>query len=217
MYQPLPSEQYLHDKFERNVETAKNLFNDNKFETVVHQLGRLTLVEFHDAKNSMYYQLKFIFDQKDSTLYISGDLGSAVFSWYSRDNTFWTLTHFAKDAGYFMEKRQINTDIYEYDAKLAKLQIKEFYAELNDTTVDDLTTEATQKLQTFFEDTFENTELPLNGSELEALHDELYGDDWQYWLDDEPDYGCRLGSRPIFWLTALTEIKNHPITFVPSA
>jgi vacuolar-type H+-ATPase subunit I/STV1 len=212
MYQTLPSEKYIQDKFKCDVENTKNIFNKEKFKTVFQKLGRLTLVEFRDAKNSINYSIKFIFDQKDSTLYISGDLGSAVFSWYSSRNTFWTMTHFAKNTGYFMEKRQTDTDIHEYDSKLAKLQIKEIYADLKETNIENLNEEETKELKNFFECTFENTDQPLSASEIEELHDELYHENW---IDEEPDYGRLLGSRPIIWLTALTEIKNHPITFMP--
>lgn len=210
MFQTLPSEQYIQNKFKNNVRNAKNIFSKKKFKATYQNLGRLTLVEFQNENDNAYY-LKFIFDKKDSTIYISGDLGAAVFSWYSNCNSFWTLTKFAHNTGYFIEKRQTETDIHIYDAKLAKLQIKETYAEINDLDFKNMDQESQEKLKDFFDYDFEFTTNGITTDSIAQLHT-LFNTDW---IDDETDYGRMLDARPIIWLTALTEIQNRTITFIP--
>jgi hypothetical protein len=219
-----PSTKLIQENFNETVKSAKKLFNKNKFRTIFTKSGRLTLVEFHDENNSMMYSIKFIFDKKDSTLYISGDLGSAIFSWYSSRNSFWTLTKFAKDTGYFINKRETDTNIHVYNSDLARLQIIETYAEFKGININKLNSDDLKKLveneeplTEFFEMDFINDDEPMDMSTIQKLHNDVYhAVSNQDWVDDETDYGRLLGPRPIVWLTALTEIKNHPITFVPS-
>lgn len=179
-------------------------------QTTIRDLGRLQLIEFCNPQRPYYCNLKYIFDRRDATLYLDGDFGSTTFKFYSRNTTFWDLTNFANNLGYFMEK-EVNPDIsHQHDSQLAVIDMQ--------TTLNDFfDNEVPEDVQQDFNDlvVYGADWLWVNGmpdpDALEQFQNLMKVDS----LDDEIDYGRRLSGRGFVWQYALTTIRDYPITFIP--
>lgn len=102
----------------------KNFVADFKrFEDIV-------FIDWHNANGRSTNQVNYMINEKTGELHISGDLGSAVFYWYSK-NTWQDIANYSKDLAYFLSKAEANSEEGYYDKAKARRELEEYFSEEN--------------------------------------------------------------------------------------
>lgn len=86
-------------------------------------------IEYLACKDPEYEwknRINYLFDRSSSTLSISGDLGFAVFCWYSSQNTLRDIAEYSKDLGYFASKVKAAEELWSYDYSLLDEQLNDY-------------------------------------------------------------------------------------------
>ena len=86
-------------------------------------------IEYLACKDPEYEwknRINYLFDRSSSTLSISGDLGFAVFCWYSSQNTLRDIAKYSKDLGYFVSKVKAAEELWSYDYNLLDEQLNDY-------------------------------------------------------------------------------------------
>ncbi|MRH08548.1 hypothetical protein GIX81_03615 [Lactobacillus reuteri] len=91
-----------------------------------HRWGNLERLIWKDRRYELRNRIIYIFDRIDSTLYISGDFGCGVLSWFTSTNTLQDVADYSKSVGYFASKIQTAERKYKYDYQLASEELDEF-------------------------------------------------------------------------------------------
>ena len=97
---------------ERIRELSRRSFSEHKA-TVRVDTTDLTVIEWRNKNGSSNYYVQYIIDKKNGDIYISGDLGSCVSSWYGRMLLEEAVSR-TQNIGYWMSKFQATSDDYEY-------------------------------------------------------------------------------------------------------
>lgn len=66
-------------------------------------------IEWCNANGSSNCRIRYIINEKEGELHISGDLGSGVFYWYSK-NTWQDIARYANSFSYFNSKAEAKSD-----------------------------------------------------------------------------------------------------------
>lgn len=105
------------ERREQQIAHAKIMFSHHK--AVFRQLDGISTLDWRNEDGSSDYYVRYVFDEECCCLYLSGDLGSAVVRLTERA-TLQTLSHYINSVDYFMEKIRCSTNLYCYDAEIAK-------------------------------------------------------------------------------------------------
>jgi hypothetical protein len=99
---------------------------ENTFENFVadfQRFGDYVVIDWHNANGSSNCRVRYVINEADGELHISGDLGSAVFYWYSH-NTWQDLATYSKSLDYFLSKAETSSESPNYDYERAVSQLK---------------------------------------------------------------------------------------------
>lgn len=112
--------------------TFKNFIADFKhFEDWV-------FIEWHNANGSSNCRVRYIVNEKEGELHISGDLGSAIFYWHAK-NTWQDIAEYSKHFSYFKSKAEANSDDGMTDSDVAEEDLRDFIQEyVDDETLKEL-------------------------------------------------------------------------------
>ena len=195
---------------DEQVDYAKIMFSHHK--AVFRQLDGISTLDWRNENGSSEYYVRYVFDEERCCLYLSGDLGSAVVRLTERA-TLQTLSHYINSVDYFMEKIRCSTNLYCYDAEIAK---------------EDLTYYVQNYLGSCEED-LSDRKIPLP-KEFDVLLESLdERDGWnlteeqKIWLSERcPDYwewlystGRYIDTRIILWLVGLQmaweQVQDKPV------
>jgi hypothetical protein len=106
-----------------NVENYKEKFKDHV--ATVTDYGNIKVLDFKKP-DSIYYQIRFLFEENCYKLHISGDLGDLTAT-NECNMTLEKFSDFINNPEYFIEKIDCcSRDIYYYNEKLAIEQMKDF-------------------------------------------------------------------------------------------
>lgn len=183
---------------EKQIAHAKIMFSHHK--AVFRQLDGISTLDWRNEDGSSDYYVRYVFDEECCCLYLSGDLGSAVARLTERA-TLQTLSHYINSADYFMEKIRCSTNLYCYDAEIAKKDLTYYVQNYLGSCEEDLS----------------DRKIPLP-KEFDVLLESLdERDGWnlteeqKIWLSERcPDYwewiysaGQYIDTRVICWLVGL--------------
>lgn len=103
------------ERREQQIAHAKEHFAHHK--AIFRQLDGMSTLDWRNENGSSNYYVRYVFDESHGFLYISGDLGTAAVELTERA-TLKALSDY--EVGYFMEKIRCSTNLYCYDAEIAK-------------------------------------------------------------------------------------------------
>lgn len=176
----------------------------------VQRLGRLTLLEYADPDRPQLYNVKLIFDQKDATLYLDGDIGTAAFRFWDSHNTIWSVISYAKNWGYFMDKALGQNAGHTFDRDFGELQLADDFRD----TIDDLKNDHEY-------DEIENITNAYHEI-LDEYNDGGTFDNFAMRYNDEVDpiesprpIGERATTQSFLWREALNRIPTAITTYIP--
>ncbi|HEO7013318.1 TPA: hypothetical protein VBD25_001305 [Streptococcus agalactiae] len=130
---------------------------DHYFENHIAKIVDLesaTIIDYYNPDFALQYNLRFIFDKKNSTLCITGDFGNlTAHNFYNLGDYHKTYEQFCNNVGYFVEKiRCCSRNIYTYDYEEARSFIlKQLFDEYDKIEQD--VSENIDGLFEFFDDT----------------------------------------------------------------
>ena len=190
--------QYRLDFIERICEHGKKSF-ENFEPHIIKNNDTVQIIEWSNKNGSFEYRIRFVFDINTGHMFVSGDLGSAVFC-FTEKAQFEKISRYS-DFNYFREKMQCSTNITEYDSKYARLQLEEYLSLENDTNEPDIQTLIREILQEA--DQYDGHPV-YSDYVLDKLKD--YDEDYWEWL-----YGIGMlpHKRIILWWEALHEIRTY--------
>ena len=116
---------------EMTMETNQEL--QQHFKNFVADFKRfedIVFIDWHNANGRSANQVNYMINEKTSELHISGDLGSAVFYWYSK-NTWQNIATYSKDLAYFLSKAEANSEKGYYDETKARKELEDYFSEEN--------------------------------------------------------------------------------------
>lgn len=103
------------------ISELKNSFDN--FVADFQRFGDYVVIDWHNANGSSNCRVRYVINEADGELHISGDLGSAVFYWYSH-NTWQDLASYSKSLDYFLSKAEASSESPNYDYERAVSQLK---------------------------------------------------------------------------------------------
>lgn len=171
------------------------------FKAEIFENNNIQIVDWHNKNNSNEYNLHFLFEPKRNSLYISGDLGNAMFIFTETANIFTIGKYTSID--YFTEKMTCSTDRYYYDEDTARQQIREELMRItNDENITDTLTD--EIMETYNQN---YTGVDVSDDTLNTLIN-IDGDchEWLYSAGQFP------APRIIIWLTALNMARRQLIS-----
>ncbi|CND60542.1 TPA: hypothetical protein ACI0DN_000917 [Streptococcus agalactiae] len=97
------------------------------------ELDTLTIIDYHDPQKGYEYNLRFIFDKKNSTFAITGDFGELTArNFYNMGDWENFYSDYTNDLGYFLEKvTSSSRPIYSYDIEKAKNKVLNTFFEVD--------------------------------------------------------------------------------------
>ncbi|HEM9180004.1 TPA: hypothetical protein ACJSX9_000169 [Streptococcus agalactiae] len=99
---------------------------DHYFENHIAKIVDLesaTIIDYYNPDFALQYNLRFIFDKKNSTLCITGDFGNlTAHNFYNLGDYHKAYKHFCNNVGYFVEKiRCCSRNIYTDDKNVSNI------------------------------------------------------------------------------------------------
>ena len=160
----------------------------NHVATVLLENEDFFILNWQDKKGSNEYQIRYVLDKKEGTLYLSGDLGSCVACWYNRvipEN----LAGFMNNIGYFLEKCECSSDNFirteEQIEKDVDVLREENKADLEEKFEGEELEKKLSELKDDFDEVeyFLSCEAPKTGdlflsNEIIEIFEKYYGGDW---------------------------------------
>jgi hypothetical protein len=188
--------QYRLDFIKHICEHGKKKF-ENFEPHVIESNDTVQIIEWSNKNGSFEYRIRFIFDINTGNMFVSGDLGSAVFQ-FTEKARLEEISRYS-DFNYFQEKMQCTTDITEYDSEYARLQLEENLGLENDINEPDIQTLIHEIMQ-------EVDQYDGHPVYSDYVIDKLKDCDEDYW---EWLYGIGIlpHRRIILWWEALHEIR----------
>lgn len=120
-------------KLEEKMAMETNQELRQQFKNFVADFKRfedIVFIDWHNANGRSTNQVNYMINEKTGELHISGDLGSAVFYWYSK-NTWQDIANYSKDLAYFLSKAEANSEEGYYDKEKARKELEEYFSEEN--------------------------------------------------------------------------------------
>lgn len=109
------------NRIEKQVLSAREHFAHHR--AVFCQFDGISTLDWqHEGGTSNYY-VRYVFDENRCNLYISGDLGSAIFC-LTEKALLPELARYSVD--YFLKKLECSTDKYRYDDEEAQEELEEY-------------------------------------------------------------------------------------------
>lgn len=106
----------------------REIFEDHVAKVVMNTED-FFIADWANANGSSDYAIRYVLDIKKGILMITGDVGSAIASWYS-PVTAKKLKGLVLDIGYFVGKIRCSTDLYIYREEDIRKDLDEKYVEL---------------------------------------------------------------------------------------
>lgn len=96
------------------------------FKADFQRFGDYVMIDWHNSSesdNQHAYRVRYIINEAEGELHVSGDLGSGIFYWY-RPTTWQQMAEDSESLPYFLEKADSCSDAFYYDRNqaLAELQ-----------------------------------------------------------------------------------------------
>ena len=199
---------------DKNIkDRCKKRFKDHKA-TVLLENENFLVLDWRNKDGSGEYSVRYIVDCQKGNLFISGDLGDCIASWFN-EITPDAMARYVNDIQYFMGKFQCSSDKYDYhweDIKSDLEGIREEYLEEHKSygygeTVEEIEKDFAEMLDLCEEMTFgENIPYPDNFVKLA----EKYAAPW--WESEFANIGKRISGRVYLWVVgyqmALKQIRE---------
>lgn len=99
----------IRENAERN---AKERFSTHKA-TIVTDTDRYLAIDWRREDGGIEYYINFVIDKKRGAFIVSGDLGESIALWYNKLEPS-NLKCYITDVGYYIEKIQCASDLYNY-------------------------------------------------------------------------------------------------------
>lgn len=99
----------IRENAERN---AKERFSTHKA-TIVVDTERYLAIDWQREDGGIEYYINFVIDKKRGAFIVSGDLGESIALWYNKLEPS-KLKCYITDVGYYIEKIQCASDLYNY-------------------------------------------------------------------------------------------------------
>lgn len=99
----------IRENAERN---AKERFSTHKA-TIITDTDRYLAIDWRRADGGIEYYINFIIDKQRGAFIVSGDLGESIALWYNKLEPS-NLNCYITDVGYYIEKIQCASDLYNY-------------------------------------------------------------------------------------------------------
>ena len=96
------------------------------FQADFQRFGDYVVIDWHNrnaADNQHAYRIRYIINEADGELHVSGDLGSGVFYWYC-PTTWQQMAEDSKALSYFLEKAESWSDMFYYDRSQALAELR---------------------------------------------------------------------------------------------
>lgn len=173
-------------------------FSDFKATLVKH--GDLEVLTWNNQNGSRDYRIRFVFDPSVERMYVTGDLGAAIFHFTERA-LFSNISRYMS-LPYFFEKLEATTDRVVYTTNRAEFErdLRHFadFVELDD---EDFSEEEFESLVEDLWESYEDDGIRLNDDLYERLNAwTAYRGDIYEWIGD---VGKRVSPRVILWFEAL--------------
>lgn len=108
------------DRIQKQMQSAREHFAHHK--ATYRQFDGISTLDWRHESGTSNYYVRYVFDENRCKLYISGDLGSAVFC-LTEKALLPSLAMYSVD--YFLKKLECSTDKYRYDTEAAKEELEE--------------------------------------------------------------------------------------------
>lgn len=107
------------------------------FKADFQRFGDYVVIDWHnsaESDNQHAYRVRYIINEADGELHVSGDLGSGIFYWY-RPTTWQQMAEDSEPLSYFLEKAESCSDMFYYDRSQARAELQAAFpaAEWEDT------------------------------------------------------------------------------------
>lgn len=187
------------ERKEQQIAHAKIMFSHHK--AVFRQLDGISTLDWRNENGSSNYYVRYVFDESRGFLYISGDLGTAAVELTERA-MLKALSNY--EVEYFAGKIRCSTDLYRYDAEIAKKDLAYYLRDCEEEVDEDEEDIFDEKMtiSELINDllTSLDTERGLYlTEEQESRLAELNPDYWE-WISNVGQY---IATRVICWLVGL--------------
>ena len=186
---------YYENHLSNYTEHSKRKFKD--FAATLTEYPDISILDWKNRNGSSEYSMRVIFDEDRCRMFISGDLGEAVFNFTEKATLFRIASY--SSLSYFMEKLSCSTNKWEYHKEAAKAELEEHLI-CEDMSMSDEDLEETKEL---IDDIMSEYDQYGKGTHLtDEITDRLSDIDPDYW-----EWVYSLGELPharvIIWWQAL--------------
>lgn len=101
------------------------------FKADFQRFGDYVVIDWHNSSesdNQHAYRVRYIINEAEGELHVSGDLGSGIFYWY-RHTTWQQIAEDSESLRYFLEKAESCSDAFYYDRNRALIELKAAFPE----------------------------------------------------------------------------------------
>lgn len=170
------------------------------FNAVLTKHGDLEVLDWRNKNGSGDYRVRFVFDPLVERMYISGDLGAAVFHFTEKAN-FENISRYSS-LSYFFEKLETATDRVTYTTNRAEFELDlRHFADFVEIDDKDFSEEEFEYLVEDLWEAYEDDGIRIDDDLYERLNTWTnYRGDIYEWIGD---VGRRISPRVILWLEAL--------------
>lgn len=194
----------MHTTAERIKRSEKHFSNHI---ATLHQFDDISTLDWREKNGSSHYYVRYVFDEKHSHLYITGDLGAAVVQ-LTEKATLETLSDYIENIYYFIKKIQCSTDLYVYDYDTAKAVVTKYLTDVEqdfdeeDEDAAEAYEELMEERKELVSELMENFSTDKGFQVSSSLQDILYDvcPDFHDWLWNA---GRNVDERIILWLVGL--------------
>lgn len=175
----------------------EHVFRD--FIPTTESFGSIQIVDWRNKNGSKEGAIRFLFDNAEKYLHISGDYGSAILDLHSFSEVSLKTVGILTDIGYLIGKIKCSTDLYIYDEELARKDVEErllseqFAGKLSDEEISERKDFISELMEDF---TISGIQLGHSEKQILSEYDHMYWE-WIY------DAGKKIAGRVIYWFTAL--------------
>lgn len=109
------------------MESFAHYFNKHIAKKI--ELDDITIIDYHSPEYNLMYNLRYIFDKKNSSLAITGDFGELIAVNFNNMGSWEDFyKDFTNNAGYFIEKIKASSrNLFVYDEAEAKKIILDYF------------------------------------------------------------------------------------------
>ena len=190
---------------------------ENHEAVIIGRTDKCTIIDWQNRNGSGINRIRYIFDTQQGDIVITGDLGTAVFSWHNGQPVT-NLLGYAKDIHYFISKAVTATDLFTFDDNDVIKDLEEacrkavedsedkYWSSEHNNAWEGLVEEINDGNYSLIDDDILNPHLKFSDCMMEFL--DYFDDEW-YEKAEFCYAGKRIAPRVFYWAAGLLGILDQ--------